>query len=84
MSGKANPPKSKFDRQAKWREKNPKKVWAQGSLRSALKRGFITKQPCEICGAPEVDGHHDDYDRPADVRWLCRLHHKAVHDGRIK
>jgi hypothetical protein len=25
--------------------------------------------------------HHSDYDRPTDVRWLCRKHHLDVHVG---
>ena len=30
----------KFPSQAKWRENNSQKVWAQAALRSALKRGL--------------------------------------------
>lgn len=65
--------------QAKWKAANPQAVWAQQALRSALRRGLTDKEPCEVCGADEVDGHHDDYDRPMDVRWLCRRHHKREH-----
>lgn len=69
----------KHRRQAAWRERNPLKVWAHASLRSALKRGLITRQPCEVCGAAETDAHHDTYHEPLTVRWLCRKHHKALH-----
>lgn len=69
----------KFGRQRKWAQANPKAVWAQASLRSALRRGLVERQPCEQCGAEPADGHHDDYDRPADVRWLCRKHHREFH-----
>lgn len=65
--------------QARWKADHPKETWAHSALRSALKRGLIDKEPCEVCGASDVDGHHDDYDRPMDVHWLCRLHHKAEH-----
>ena len=65
--------------QAAWRERNQIKVWAHKALASALRRGLVTKQPCEVCGDPNTDGHHDDYDRPMVVRWLCRPHHKAHH-----
>jgi hypothetical protein len=68
-----------YARQAKWRDRNPKAVWAQSALRAAVKRGLIQPQPCEVCGAVEAEGHHRDYDRPADVVWLCRKHHKAEH-----
>lgn len=60
--------------QARWSERNPKARWAQSALRSALKRGVIFRCPCETCGADEVDGHHDDYAKPMQVRWLCRKH----------
>lgn len=65
--------------QAAWRRRNPKAAWAHSCLQSALRRGLIEKQPCEVCGAPEVDGHHDRYHEPMAVRWLCRGHHKALH-----
>ena len=48
-------------------------------LNGALKRGYMTRQPCERCGAEKTDAHHDDYSRPLDVRWLCRRCHMAVH-----
>jgi hypothetical protein len=49
------------------------------ALQSALNRGLIERGTCEVCGDADTDGHHDDYDRPMVVRWLCRLHHKEEH-----
>lgn len=71
--------KATFDRQAKWREKNPLKRWAHMATASALRRGLLVRQPCEVCRSEDVDAHHDDYERPTKVRWLCRKHHKAEH-----
>lgn len=65
--------------QKRWQLENPQAVWAHSCLRSALNRGLIKRRPCEVCGAEEVDGHHDEYARPMDVRWLCRKHHQALH-----
>lgn len=45
----------------------------------AIERGEITKQPCEICGATETQAHHDDYNEPLVVRWLCDTCHKEWH-----
>lgn len=71
--------KPKFESQKKWRDRNPKAVWAQSAMHGALRRGLIQRRPCEICGEQRVDGHHSNYDRPMDVTWLCRKHHKAAH-----
>jgi hypothetical protein len=53
----------------------PEKVRAPQALRRAVKRGEIKRQPCEVCGNPRSQGHHDDYSKPLEVRWLCSLHH---------
>jgi hypothetical protein len=43
------------------------------------KRGKLMKVPCEKCGSPRSQMHHDDYSKPLDVRWLCRPCHMALH-----
>lgn len=65
--------------QQRWVNRNPKARWAHVCLASAIRRGLVEREPCEVCGAEPADGHHDDYDRPADVRWLCRKHHREHH-----
>jgi hypothetical protein len=30
---------------------------------------------CEVCGKEAVHAHHDQYDEPLKVRWLCRRQH---------
>ena len=41
-----------------------------------LRREKLIPEPCERCGARWVRGRsvmaHDDYERPLDVRWLCK------------
>ena len=66
-----------------YRAANPLKVAAHASVNNALKTGRLTKQPCEVCGAAyRIHGHHDDYSKPLDVRWLCAKHHRQHHNGR--
>lgn len=62
-----------------WYERNPDRARARRLYRSALKAGKLVCQPCEVCGAAEVDGHHEDYSKPLEVVWLCRQHHLEVH-----
>jgi hypothetical protein len=44
------------------------------------RRGRLVPEPCEGCGAAEVEMHHDDYDQPLKVRWFCRPCHRLL-DG---
>lgn len=64
---------------SKYNRNNPEKIKAHGILNSAILDGKITRGPCEVCRKPDADGHHDDYSKPLDVRWLCRQHHKDHH-----
>ncbi|RWN28904.1 MAG: hypothetical protein EOR95_22960 [Mesorhizobium sp.] len=80
MAGKRQ---GKATSQARWNNAHPLERWAHSALRSALRKGLVVRGECEVCGAPETDGHHHDYDRPLAVRWLCRLHHRREH-ARLK
>lgn len=63
-----------------YRQRTAPKIAARYELNKAVKRGEIERQPCEECGTTEqVQAHHEDYDKPLDVRWLCRTHHTEVH-----
>lgn len=62
-----------------WLERNADRARARARYRDALKSGRLVRQPCEVCGAEKVDGHHDDYSKPLEVRWLCREHHLQAH-----
>lgn len=57
-------------------------------LNRAVKSGRVVPQPCEVCGRPprapgdlrrRVAGHHTDYCKPLDVRWLCDQCHAREH-----
>ena len=64
----------------KYRKNNPKKASARMILRRAVLKGQITPMPCEVCGKVEnVQAHHDNYNKPLDVIWLCPKHHRWIH-----
>lgn len=57
---------------------------ARSTLNVAISRGKIRRGSCEVCGTlRDVEGHHEDYDFPLVVRWLCREHHRDLHSGKI-
>ena len=75
-SGRLNGSKAK----ALWSTKNPKKVKAACAVSNAVRDGKLTKKPCEVCGSTyRIHGHHDDYNKVYDVRWLCAQHHRDWH-----
>jgi hypothetical protein len=47
----------------------------------AVKAGKLTPEPCLFCDAERVDAHHHDYGQPLVVTWLCRRHHRRVHES---
>lgn len=64
---------------AKWQEKNHIKRAAHIITGNAIRDGKLIKERCEKCGEAKVDGHHDDYEKPLEVRWLCKKHHAEHH-----
>jgi hypothetical protein len=65
----------------------PQQREAYRLIQSAYGRSVVGRRPdnCEQCGLkPEYEalqGHHDDYSKPLEVRWLCRSCHQRHHDA---
>jgi hypothetical protein len=62
-----------------WREEDSRRALAHGKVARALKSGNLLKHPCIRCGNPKSVAHHEDYDKPLDVMWLCQPCHKQRH-----
>jgi hypothetical protein len=60
------------------------KAAARHRIGTLLQSGKITRLPCEKCGDPKSQAHHDDYSKPEEVRWLCQYHHARVHNPKLK
>lgn len=63
----------------RYARQHPDRVKARLTVRVAVYQGRLKKGTCEVCGSSKTEGHHEDYSKPLDVRWFCRLHHVAVH-----
>jgi len=57
------------------------KFKARQAVRYGLKNGKIVKpNECQVCSSgEELHAHHDDYQKPLQVTWLCVTCHKKVH-----
>jgi hypothetical protein len=64
-----------------YRSRYPKKYAATSAINNAVKNGSIKKpKRCSKCDKEKrVVGHHDDYNKPLEVRWLCQGCHKIWH-----
>ena len=66
----------------KWLAENAIKRGASLIVLNAVRSGKLVKEyKCQECGVDNVriHGHHDDYNHPLSVRWLCAKCHIAWH-----
>lgn len=78
-----NPDKN-YASHRKYIEHNKEKYKAHFTVSNALKSGKLIRQSCLKCGSKEVHAHHDDYNKPLSVKWLCPKHHGDTHVDKRK
>lgn len=65
----------------KWQLANREKINAHAMVHRAVTRGKLERAKfCEKCGSNKgkMEGHHEDYSKPLEVKWLCRLCHAKL------
>lgn len=63
-----------------------KQTKASNLVHIAIKNGELIKPTiCEHCGTPTEDiiAHHEDYDKPLKVDWLCRTCHLTTYKHKL-
>lgn len=70
----------RVERQRELRKLNPEKYLARLAVSNAIRHGELLKQHCECCGDEKAEAHHDDYNKPLDVIWLCFSCHLKQHN----
>jgi len=67
-----------------WRAEDKRRARAHGAVSRAIMKGALTRSVCERCSNPKSVAHHDDYDKPLAVTWLCQPCHKQRHKEILK
>jgi ribosomal protein S27AE len=62
-----------------WRQADSRRTRAHNAVTRAVRKGTLVRCPCVQCGEVKSLAHHEDYDKPLDVVWLCQPCHKTRH-----
>jgi ribosomal protein S27AE len=62
-----------------WRAEDKRRSVAHSSVARAIRNGLLIKSPCVRCGEIKSLAHHENYDKPLEVMWLCQPCHKQRH-----
>lgn len=62
-----------------WRAEDRRRSAAHSQVARAIRGGALVRQPCVRCGEEKSIAHHEDYDKPLEVTWLCQPCHKQRH-----
>jgi ribosomal protein S27AE len=62
-----------------WRAEDRRRTHAHYMVARAIRSGSLLRLPCVRCGEAKSLAHHEDYDKPLEVMWLCQPCHKQRH-----
>lgn len=69
---------SNYEYKLRAMKKNPLRFKAMQAVQTAVRNGTLVRIACH-CGELKTEAHHEDYNKPLDVEWLCRKHHIEKH-----
>lgn len=62
-----------------WRKADKRRMKCHNAVTRAIRSGTLIRKPCVKCGNEKSLAHHEDYDKPLEVVWLCQPCHKQRH-----
>jgi hypothetical protein len=62
-----------------WKSQDKRRSAAHRAVAKAIRQGDLVKSACVRCSSVKSVAHHEDYDKPLEVMWLCDLCHKQRH-----
>lgn len=74
----------KYYQKNKNNEKYKNKIKARQIINRAIINNKIDRKDCIICEEKRAEAHHEDYSKPFNVMWLCKLHHTKLHINLLK
>ena len=66
-----------------WREKHPGGSRAQHIVNNLIRKGIIKREKCHLCRQPKTHAHHENYNEPLNIIWLCPSCHQKYHRGLV-
>jgi hypothetical protein len=63
----------------KWRAADRRRQVCHNAVARAVRSGNLIRMDCKKCGSKNSLAHHENYDKPLDVMWLCQPCHKQRH-----
>lgn len=67
-----------------WRQNDKRRIKCHNAVTRAIRSGKLIRQPCIRCGNEKSLAHHEDYDQPLLIMWLCQPCHKQRHKEILK
>lgn len=66
---------------SQWKKRNPQKSSSHSLVCWAVKSGVLKRpEDCMECGKKcKPHAHHEDYSKPLDVIWICKICHGKKH-----
>jgi nucleoside 2-deoxyribosyltransferase len=69
----------KYDRNRGNKIRKTKEHLCRMKTIESVRLGKLKKSPCKMCNKLIVEAHHEDYNKPLKVVWLCHKHHMELH-----